>query len=300
MSDWKLKDMKIEEIIGLVPELNRKFTQYEALSGGFSNQTFKVITEPRSYVLRLNSKQNEYLNLTRQSEVEVMRKASQMGIAPEVIYADDPKRFFVTTYSEGRMLEKDDLQTKTIRTMIMDRLKSIHRMDIAQRTCTPYDLIFGYLKGADLFKVKQPQELKQILGRVEKIAYKRSDDKTYNNKFCHNDSFLCNMIFTGDQLQIIDWELSGIGDIFFELTLIPFSNRFNEAEEREWLTMYFGRLEEDAFHIFQDMKFVSMVREVAWGMFYSGLTKDEPANDFDYYKFAEYCVQRIENGIYSI
>lgn len=48
--------MKIDEIIGLVPELNRNFIQYQALSGGFSNQTFKVITEHRSYVLRLNSR----------------------------------------------------------------------------------------------------------------------------------------------------------------------------------------------------------------------------------------------------
>lgn len=229
-----------------------------------------------------------------------MRKASQMGIAPAVIYADDPRRFFVTTYSEGRMLEKDDLQNNTIRTMIMDRLKSIHRMEIAQRSCTPYDLIFGYLKGADLFKVKYPAGLNHILGQIEKIAYRRSHDKTYNNKFCHNDSFLCNMILTGEQLHMIDWELSGIGDIFFELTLIPFSNQFNEAEEREWLTLYFGHLEEDAFHIFQEMKLVSMAREVAWGMLFSGLTKDDPTNDFDYYRFVEHCMQRIEEGKFYI
>lgn len=38
----------------------------------------------------------------------------------------------------------------------MDRLKRIHRMEGHGRTCTPYDLIHGYLKGADEFQVKQP------------------------------------------------------------------------------------------------------------------------------------------------
>lgn len=290
----------VDKIINAVPELNRNFTHYQELSGGLCNQTFKVYTKQHMYVLRLNSRQNEYLNLTRHSEIEVMRKASQQGIAPEVIFADDPQRFVVTNYIDGRMLEKRDLKNNAIQNMIMDRLKIIHSMEGNDRTCTPYDLIFGYLKGADLLGVKYPGGLLQILDRIEKIAHMRSNDKTYNNKFCHNDSFLCNMILTGEQLQIIDWELSGVGDIFFELTLIPFSNQFSEAEEREWLALYFGFAEEETFRIFQEMKFVAMVREVAWGLFYSGLTKDDPDRNFDYYKFAESCIQRIEEGIYHL
>lgn len=290
----------VDEIIYAVPELNRYFTHYQELSGGLCNQTFKVYTKQRTYVLRLNSRQNEYLNLTRHSEIEVMRKANQQGVAPEVIFADDPQRFIVTNYIDGRMLEKSDLKNNAIKNLIMDRLKIIHSMEGLDRTCTPYDLIFGYLKGADLLGVKYPSGLLQILNRIENIAHMRSNDKTYNNKFCHNDSFLCNMILTGEQLQIIDWELSGVGDIFFELTLIPFSNQFSEAEEREWLTLYFGFVEEETFRIFQEMKFVAMVREVAWGLFYSGLTKDDPDRNFDYYKFAESCIQRIEEGIYHL
>ncbi|MDQ0916213.1 thiamine kinase-like enzyme [Paenibacillus sp. V4I5] len=293
-------NMKVEEIIREVPELNYEFLSFESLNGGLCNQTYKVKTKQSTYVLRINSRQNEYLNLTRRSEVEVMKKANREGFAPKVIPSNYPEQFVVTEFLEGRMLEKDDLKDDRIKEMIMDRLKRIHRMEGQGRTCTPYDLIHGYLKGADQFQVKHPDGLNRILHRVEKIAHKRSNDKENNNKFCHNDSFLCNMIYTGQQLQIIDWELSGVGDLFFELTLIPFTNQFSETDEREWLKLYFGYFEEEAFHIFQDMKFVSMVREVAWGMFYSGLTKEDSHHNFDYYKFAEYCIQRIEQGIYQL
>jgi thiamine kinase-like enzyme len=184
-----------------------------------------------------------------------------------------PEQFVIIEYIEGRMLEKDDLKNESIKKMIMERLKRIHCLEGHGRTCTPYNLIYGYLKGADPFQVKRPDGLSRILQRVERIAYHRSNDKEFNYKFCHNDSFLCNMIYSNQQLQIIDWELSGVGDVFFELTLIPFTNQFSEADERDWLKLYFGHCEEDAFRIFQDMKFVSVVREVAWGMFYSEITK---------------------------
>lgn len=292
--------MKVDDIIRGIPELEHKILGFENLGGGLCNETYRVQTKHKAYVLRINSRQNEYLNLTRRSEIEVMKKAHREGFSPQVIADDHPEHYVVTEFIDGRMLEKDDLADENIKTMIMNRLKVIHGMESQGRKCTPYDLIHGYLRGADSFQVKRPYGLNRLLDRVEKIAHQRSNDKTYNNRFCHNDSFLCNMIYTGDRLQIIDWELSGIGDVFFELTLIPFTNQFSEAEEREWLRLYFGHFEEDTFHIFQDMKYVSMVREVAWGLFYSGLTEDNKHHDFDYYKFAEYCMERIEQGIYQL
>ncbi len=175
--------MKVEEIIREVPELNYEFLSFESLNGGLCNQTYKVKTKQNEYVLRINSRQNEYLNLTRRSEVEVMKKANSEGFAPKVILSNNPEQFVVTEFIKGRMLEKDDLKDDRIKEMIMNHLKRIHRMEGQGRTCTPYDLIHGYLKGADQFQVKHPDGLNRILHRIEKIAHKRSNDKENNNKF---------------------------------------------------------------------------------------------------------------------
>ncbi|MDQ6422034.1 phosphotransferase [Paenibacillus sp. LHD-117] len=187
---------KVEEIIREVPELNHEFLSFEKLNGGLSNQTYKVQTKQSGYVLRVHSKQNEYLNLTRRSEVEVMEQANREGFAPRVVSGNHPEQYVVTALIEGRMLEKADLKDDRIKEMIMNRLKRIHQMEGHGRICTPFDLIHGYLKGAAQLQVQQPDGLNRILHRVEKIAHERSNDKTYNNKFCHNDSFLCNMIYT--------------------------------------------------------------------------------------------------------
>ncbi len=157
-------------MIRTVPELASDFLSFEQLGGGLCNKTFRVLTSQKAYVLRINSKQNEYLNLTRHSEIEVMKKAHFEGFSPKVIAGDCPEQFVVTEFIEGRMLEKDDLEDMNIKSMIMQRLKLIHGMEGQDRQCTPYDLIHGYLKGADSFKVKRPDGLNKILNRVEKIA----------------------------------------------------------------------------------------------------------------------------------
>jgi hypothetical protein len=69
------------------------------------------------------------------------------------------------------MLEKNDLKDAAIVEMIKDRFKQIHRMDGHGRTCTPYDLIYGYLKGAEHFRVQRPDGLNKILHRVEEIKH---------------------------------------------------------------------------------------------------------------------------------
>ncbi|WP_419875435.1 phosphotransferase [Candidatus Pristimantibacillus sp. PTI5] len=103
-------NLKVEEIIREVPELNYEFLSFESLNGGLCNQTYKIQMKQSKYVLRINNRQNEYLNLTRRSEVEVMKKANHEGFAPKVISGNYPEQFVVTEFIEGRMLEKDDLK----------------------------------------------------------------------------------------------------------------------------------------------------------------------------------------------
>ncbi|MBD2868605.1 phosphotransferase [Paenibacillus arenilitoris] len=292
--------MSIEAIIHEIPQLSQDFVSIERLSGGLCNETYKVRTKHDAYVLRVNGKQNEYLNLTRRSEVEVMKKASRIGMSPSVIAGDQPERYVVTAFVEGRMPVQEDLRDPAIRVKIMERLKQIHRMEGNGRQCSPYQLIDGYLRGAERLRVKHPAGLGRFLRLAEEIAHRRGGDKAYNGRFCHNDSFLCNMIYTGSDLQVIDWELSGRGDVFFDLAIIPFSSRFAEAEEKAWLKLYFGHYEDEQYAILQDMKMMNMLREVAWGLLYSGLNKASGAHDFDYYTHAEYALERLEQGLYFL
>lgn len=73
--------MKVDDIIRGIPELEHKILGFENLGGGLCNETYRVQTKHKAYVLRINSRQNEYLNLTRRSEIEVMKKAHREGFS---------------------------------------------------------------------------------------------------------------------------------------------------------------------------------------------------------------------------
>lgn len=289
----------IDEIMEAVPLLKNSSAICEVMSGGLSNTTYKVIVKNDQYVVRINGAQNKYLVLTRSSEVDVMNSANQQGLAPKVVDRTDAERYIMTAFIEGRMVTDEDLQDNRIQRLIINQLKQVHNMQDHGRQCSPHHLIFSYLKGAEQLGVQFPDGLAPLLHRVEEISHKRSSDKRYNHRFCHNDFFACNLIYTKPQLQIIDWELSGSGDVFFDLATIPFSSSMSTEQEKEWLALYFGFYEDELFMTLQDMKFMSMVRTCAWGIFFSGLDSSR-TNPFDYYGHSLRMIERMQAGVYHL
>jgi thiamine kinase-like enzyme len=190
--------------------------------------------------------QTDYLNFTRESEIEVMRSFQKVIHSPSVLYMDPNKTYVLLEYIKGRALTGEDLRDATLIQLIIDRLKSIHdSVDIsavASRPCTPYQLVESYLRGAEKLQVKLPEGLNQVLNKMGQLAYRRSLDKTYSQRFYHNDYYPFNLIWSPPckELYVVDWELSGVGDIFFDLAAIPFSNRFTVLQEKNWVQSYFG------------------------------------------------------------
>lgn len=290
--------MQVQEIIDQIPLFRNQAVSYEPLNGGLSNQTYKLVCGGNVYVLRIYGKQTEYLKLTRSSEVDVMRSMSDARVAPIVLYTHDSERYVLIEYVEGRQISGEDLLLPERQQLIINHMKAVHAADVIGRDCSPYHLIESYLRGADLLKVRRPEGLSALLNRMEGISYNRSNDKTYNHRFCHNDFYTFNLILSedGKKLSIVDWELSGTGDVFFDLAAIPFTNRFTADQEKAWLTLYFSEFEEEQYHILQDMKFINMLRECAWGLLHSGLDQEKVNHEFDYYKHVEHTIDRLQQG----
>ncbi|MDQ0061510.1 hypothetical protein [Paenibacillus harenae] len=59
---------------------------------------------------------------------------------------------------------------------------------------------------------------------------------------------------------------------------------------------YFGYYEEEQYAIFQDMKYMNMLRECSWGLLHSVLAKKQVNNSLDYYKHAKHLIERLQQG----
>lgn len=257
--------ININTILKDIPEWNKinKIT-YEPLNGGLTNITYKIKIDSNSYVLRINGKQNEYLGLSRESEQDVIIKASKLGIAPHVFSTKNKKDYLITEFIEGRALKIEETFNTDLINKITSTLLKIHSIDGVERKCSPFNLIRNYLKTAQELKVNFPESLYKHLKHMDEIELVRSKDKENINKYCHNDYHtVYNMLLNNEKLTIIDWELSGIGDIFFDLATISSDNNFGIKEDIILLESYFGIFNKEHLNTLNDMKFICMLKEVA-------------------------------------
>lgn len=274
---------------------------YEPLNGGLSNVTYKVKVDDKFYVLRINNKQNEYLGLSREEEQNAIIEASKLGIAPDVFYTGNRKDFLITGFIEGRSIETEKMHNPDLIKKVTETLLKVHSLKGLERKCSPFDLIRKYLSGAKDLKVVFPDRLYKNLERMEKIELERSKDKENINKYCHNDYHTqYNMILNEEKLMVIDWELSGIGDVFFDLATISSDNRFNVEEDKILLENYFGAFHKEQLTTLNDMKFICMLREIAWALMHEGMNIERVNFNMNYYEFANYVLDRLDRGLVTL
>lgn len=292
--------MTIEEIIAHEPLFYNKNTTYEPLNGGFSNETHIVTCESMKYVVKIFFPQNKYLNLTRATELQAQSLAASMGLAPAVYSNPKEERYSVSEFLSGHLLTYEEVMDDTIIQELAKKMKQIHSITGINRNCSAFDLIDGYVNGIRQFQVLAPDGFDIILKRMEEIRNLRERDTQNNFAYCHNDLLNLNILNENGKFGIIDWEISGFGDPYMDLATLPYQMNFSKEKETLLLTSYFGYFEEEMRTALHQMRYIGMVREVVWALFYAGLNKKSANHDNDYYQSALYALDRIQKGYLSM
>jgi len=295
--------MNIEEIIKQVPDWKKANTiRYEPLSGGYSNVIYKVFVDEKTYALRINGKQNEFLGLKYEDEIDIITQAAMHDITPMVLKCENKSDFLITEFINGTKLTEEQIKNSDNLDKVVKLLKSIHRIPYrGKRYSTPFSLTRGYLKGAKELGIPEQTELKELLKKVNAIEKTRQNDPDYQKHYCHNDPFAHNMLVDKDgKIKIIDWELSGLGDIWFDLATLSFSCGFNQETDEKLLVSYFGCLDEQKKKTLNDMKFVCMVREIGWALLHTALDKNKLDQGPGYMDFANSVLNRLKQGYVTL
>ncbi|GEM49015.1 choline/ethanolamine kinase family protein [Deinococcus cellulosilyticus] len=277
------------------PHLARPF-EIEPLDGGFTNQTYKITGLNRTLVLKQVGRQQNILGLDPQQEVLALQRASMAGIGPRVIHHSQQGNFLLMEFLQGSLIEAADLNRPEILRAIVGQVQAVHQMQGIARACSPYHLVERYLQGASELGIKIPHQMAGFLRRMEGIEKRRSRDHTFTRVYCHNDLYRFNIMQTPQGIRLLDWELSGVGDAFFDLATLSFSNRFSREQDENLIFLYFGCCTPDLMQALQDMKFMNMLREIGWALLHAGLEPEQVNHQMDYLSWAHTVVQRLQEG----
>jgi thiamine kinase-like enzyme len=287
--------LNIEKFLNEVELLSGNDTSYEPLNGGLSNMSYKITSGGKSYVLRINGRQNDFLGLNRAEEANAIRKAHALGISAEVFYVDD--EILITEFKPGKILSEAEIHNPLYIQKAADLLRTAHSIKDIDRHCSPFELMDKYFSGARKLGAVFPDGLDDYLRKMEAIERRASRNSPFTNGYCHNDAYCINILNNDGELCLIDWELSGYGNIFFDIATISFINSFSKAEDKLLLQRYFGQFEDEFTEMLRDMKYMNMMREIGWALLHSAIEGHHI--DFDYYKSAVYHFNKLKKGLYQ-
>jgi thiamine kinase-like enzyme len=250
------------------------------LDGGITNRNYRVRFGESDYVVRLPGKDTALLGISRDAERIANTAAAGLGIAPEVVAADE--RSIVTRFvADGTAVDPDGLRADPA--SVAHALRAFHalELELPARFWVP-ELLADYARivaargGSLSAAYAQTQELADRIAQ----ALPLSDPKP-----CHDDLLPGNLMSIAgtETILLVDWEYAGMGHPLFDLGNLAVNNEFDAAAEERLLAAYYGEPPTpNRRAALKLMRLMSDAREAAWGVIQGVISE----LDFDFGDYA--------------
>ncbi|HZD52718.1 MAG TPA: choline/ethanolamine kinase family protein [Woeseiaceae bacterium] len=218
--------------IARIPGVEPAKARFAELGGGFSHRLWLVEAEERKLVLRLDTPHVETLGLDRRTELTVLRRASEAGLASNVVFADPDAGMLVYEYLPGRSWTAEDLADKRKLEALAALLRRAHALPRA---------------GVDFDAAGAAERYVRILhgdGGFREPARRCRDVVTAipppeNRRCCHNDVVAENVLEI-PELVMLDWEYACDNEPLFDLACLIAYHDLDETRAGVLLSAYAG------------------------------------------------------------
>lgn len=254
---------KVREYKGHVLGLEDKIEDVKIIgvSSGESNIVFFVDVNNLPYLVKVNGVGGKGVSFFR-AEYEKLRSLGKYRIAPKAFVYDEYSfslPFMILERYEGRVLRPNESEKKADElTSILNKLTEIPTSEIRNsegfrrkiKNCKDYVEIFPKHANNQLVEYERRIGKDKIYKMVKK-AHDNSRSLIENSFDSFEESEL-GLIHTGihpkniiltpaNDLRLIDWEHSGVGDRAFEISSLFRSNPFSPEKRGEILRIYRGK-----------------------------------------------------------
>lgn len=260
----------------------------EPISGGLSNEIWKVTDDAGAHVVRFG-RDYPFHHVDRAREAMTARAAHRAGFGPAVEYT--APGVMVTEFLAARTWTAADVSSNPER--IGALLRDFHgRMGAevsgAAFLFWPFHVIRDYARtmaAGDTRHARRIGEFVKLGARLE------AQQVLLPVVFGHHDLLPANVLETDSRLWLIDYEYAGFGTAMFDLAGAASNAEMDDAQSLALLRAYLGAPPDDDFRrAFSAMQVASLLREAMWAMV-SELHLNTPGVDFAAY--AEENLERL-------
>lgn len=207
------------------------------LTGGLSNQAWRVEQGGQTWFARLGYADAERLGVNRHSECALLAVVAAAGFAPNVLACDPPTGLLVTSYLEGRTWQAGEAGEPRNLSRIGGLLARLHTMPLAEGIAT-----VSYSEQARRLASTIPatDSTAAALRRRAEQAFERIERSKPRRALCHHDLHHLNIVDTGARVWLVDWEYGGVGDPLFDVAGFLALHELGVAETDLLLRAYGG------------------------------------------------------------
>ncbi len=288
-------DKKLQYVIARMPGwVEAGDLQIERIAG-LTNTNYCVTVGGERFILRLSGENTAHLGIDRNHEKNALQAASAAGIAPQLVAFLLPEGHLVTRWVEGRHWEYAEYRTPLNVRLLTSIVKRIHALPPTGAVFSPFSRVEAYLETARRNGVPLPGGLDRCLEMMKRVERLQQADRSDWRHFCHNDLVSVNYLYDDktESITVLDWEFSGLGDIYYDLATVVYTH---DSEgpippelEQVMLDCYFGEVTDHHRLRLQGMKYMLMLFTGVWGLAQHGMQLAglvPPVEGFDYLEFA--------------
>lgn len=203
-------------------------TKITKLGGGLSGAgVYRVEAAGQAYVLKVAS-EGPPIEAWRQS-LEIQRSAGEAGVGPRVIHDDEGRRAVVSELVVNRgfapRLFNPATRDGAIR-QLGETIRRVHALPIPAGAVwrDPRELIAPMREGLATFAV--PGFVRET---IERVMAEMPPARTRAMVTSHNDVNPSNIAFDGERIVLLDWDMAGPNDPFYDLAAVAMFLRFDDA-----------------------------------------------------------------------
>jgi thiamine kinase-like enzyme len=229
----------IQQIATDIPEWRGKRVEVLRLSGGLTNENFKLIVDGAPFFVRVPGESTELLAIDRENEHFNAAAAAAAGVGPRVLHYLPKYKAMVLEFLDGRTMSNEGLSATGMPARIAEVIRRLHA---GPRFLTDFDmfrLVEYYLKVCEERHIRVPEgygEKRSTIRGIEQAMLRKPPPTVP----CHNDLLAENYMEVSGALRLIDYEYSGNNDPYFELGNTCQELKYNDEQILEVCTTYFG------------------------------------------------------------
>ncbi len=212
------------------------------LNRGMTNRSYLFSVHNKKYILRIPGEGTEQL-IARKDEAEVFKVISGHGLCDDPVFIDPESGFKITEFLDG--VRHCDPDNRCDLILCMEKLRNFHKLKL--KVSHTFD-IFGKIDFYESLRNGKPSVFPDYEHTKHRIFEKREMIEKMPKDWCltHIDAVCDNFLFYFrnddgiEDLQLTDWEYSGMQDPHVDLAMFALYSCYTKEQTDDLIHIYFG------------------------------------------------------------